>query len=70
MGLKIRKYGAASVPQPATHCQFSWFWAMSPSRRRSMNQSAPCHQPMCRSLIKNEATTIRTRLCIQPSACS
>ena len=41
---------------------------MSPSRSCSMNQSAPCHQPMCRSLIRNEATTIRTRLCIQPSA--
>ncbi len=39
-GLKTRKYGAASVPQPAVHCQPRGLSARSASTRVSQNQRA------------------------------
>ena len=66
-GLNTRKYGAASVPQPAVHCQPCWLDARSPSTSQCMKCRAPCCHSMCRSLTRKLATIIRTRLCIQPS---
>ncbi len=43
-GLKIRKNGAASAPQPATHCQPRVLLARSASTRVSQNQRAPSCQ--------------------------
>ena len=69
-GLKTRKYGAGSVPVPAVHCQPCWFDATSPSTRCCMNHRAPRVQSTWRSFTRKLATIMRTRLCIQPSACS
>ena len=68
IGLKTRKYGAASVPQPAVHCQPCWLEARSPSTSHCMKCRAPCCHSRCRSLTRKLATIIRTRLCIQPVA--
>jgi hypothetical protein len=64
VGLKTRKYGAASVPEPATHCQFCWFEARSPSASHSMKCRAPCGHQTCRSLTRKLAQIIRTRFCM------
>ncbi|KGD34876.1 deoxyribodipyrimidine photo-lyase type I domain protein [Burkholderia pseudomallei] len=66
--MKIRKYGAASAPQPATHCQFAAFDAASASTSVSQNHASPARQSISKCLTRNEAHTIRTRLCIQPVA--
>ena len=66
MGLKIRKKGAASAPDPATHCQLPTLFARSASTRVFQNQASPRRQSIRRSLTRKEATIIRARLCIQP----
>ena len=58
--------GAASVPQPATHCQPIVLLARSASTSVSQNQRAPSIQLTRRFFVRNDATIIRTRLCIQP----
>ncbi|MDP3371961.1 MAG: hypothetical protein Q8S21_03625 [Candidatus Paracaedibacteraceae bacterium] len=63
-GLKILKYGEASAPEPATHCQLALLLARSASTKQSQNQSAPWCQCNFKFLIKNDPTIIRTRLCI------
>src|ERR1700690_1647053 len=68
MGLNTRKYGAASAPQPAVHCQPSEFCARSASTSVSQNQRAPSVHGSSKSFTRNDATIIRTRLCIQPVA--
>ena len=65
-GLKIRKYGAASAPQPATHCQLNGLLAASASTSVSQNHASPTRQSMRRFFVRNDAVTIRTRLCINP----
>ena len=65
-GLKTRKYGAASVPDPATHCQPWLLLARSPSTSQRRKCRAPCCHSTWRSLTRKLATIIRTRLCIQP----
>ena len=66
VGLNTRKYGAASVPVPAVHCQPWLFDARSPSTRWPRKWRAPHHHGRWRSLTRKLAVTIRTRLCIQP----
>jgi len=41
IGLKIRKYGAASAPLPAIHCQPAVLLALSASTRQLLNQACP-----------------------------
>ncbi len=65
-GLKTRKKGDASAPEPATHCQLVALLAMSASTSVSQNQRSPARQSISRSLVRKEAVTMRTRLCIQP----
>ncbi|NBN97240.1 MAG: hypothetical protein EBV41_06395 [Actinobacteria bacterium] len=67
-GLNTRKYGAASVPVPAVHCQPWLFEAMSPSTKCFMKNFAPHCHGRCRSLTRKLATIMRTRLCIHPVA--
>ena len=66
IGLNILKKGAASAPQPATHCHPSVLLARSASTSLSQNHSAPSCHGISRSLTRKEATIIRTRLCIHP----
>ena len=60
----MRKYGAASAPDPATHCQLPGLLASSASTRVSQNHCSPMRQSTSMFLIKKDATTIRTRLCM------
>ena len=68
--MNTRKYGAASVPVPAHHCQPCWLLATSASTNCSKNHFAPHCHGRCRSLTRNEAAIIRTRLCMKPVALS
>ena len=70
VGLNTRKYGAASVPVPAAHCQPWLFDARSPSTRWRMKWRAPHCHGRWRSLTRKLATSMRTRLCIHPVASS
>jgi hypothetical protein len=68
IGLNTRKYGAASVPVDAAHCQPPLLAARSPSTRFCMKNRSPRRQSRNRFFERNMATTIRSRLCIQPVA--
>ena len=63
-----RKYGAGSTPTDAIHCQLPLFCAGSPSSSSRAKCASPSRQSRCRSLVRNEPTTSRARLCIQPVA--
>lgn len=65
-GLKIRKYGAASAPLPDTHCHPAGLLASSASTSVSQNHASPSRQSISKCLVRNDAVTMRTRLCIQP----
>src|SRR5512136_1486751 len=65
-GLNTLKYGAASVPVPAAHCQPPLFADGSPSTRYRMKYFSPLRQSISRSLVRKEAVIILARLCIQP----
>ena len=67
VGLNTRKYGAASVPLPADPLPTVLVAdARSPSTSRSHEVSrAPHCQGRWRSLTRNDAVIMRTRLCIQ-----
>ena len=54
------------VPVPATHCQLKGFAAASAYASVSQNHASPIRQSTRRFLVRNEAVTILTRLCIQP----
>jgi deoxyribodipyrimidine photo-lyase len=58
--------GAASAPQPATHCHPNVLFARSASTSVSQNQRAPSCHGCSKSLTRNEATIMRMRLLIQP----
>ena len=65
-----KEYGAGSTPTDETHCQLPLFWAGSPSSSRRSNHASPRRQSRWRSLTRKLATSIRTRLCMKPSATS
>ena len=67
-GFMILKYGAASVPVEALHCQPPLLEAISPSTRCSIKNFSPFCQSMSKFLLKNIATIILNLLCIQPVA--
>ena len=68
MGLKIRKYGAASTPHPATTASFQRCW-IAHNRIIFAGVSFPS-QSINKYLHKKLPTNIRTRLCIKPVAFS
>src|SRR6476646_7931970 len=59
----MRKYGAASAPQPAVHCQPMVLLARSASTSVSQNHFAPSCQRISRCFTRNDAVTIRTQWC-------
>ena len=65
-GVENPKYGAASHPDPAAHCQPPAFDARSKSRRWRAKNRSPHRQSVSKCLHKKEATTMRTRLCMNP----
>ena len=64
--LKTLKYGLASTPQPATHCQLALLLARSASKRFCQNQRSPSFQCKNRFFVKKDPTIILTRLCMYP----
>ena len=65
-GLKMRKYGCASVPLPADHCHPPLFAATSPSTRCCKKCASPFLQSTRRSFVRNDAVIMRARLCMKP----
>ena len=55
-----------AAPQPAAHCHPSELLARSASTSVSQNQRAPSCHGRSRCFTRKLATTMRTRLCIQP----
>ena len=67
-GFWMRKYGAASAPVPALHCQPPLLLAISPSTSLRMKNASPSRQWIRRSLVRNMDVIMRSRLCMKPSA--
>ncbi len=67
-GLKTRWNGTRRRPQPATTASRRVLFALSASASVSMNHAAPAVHGRSRSFTRNDAATIRARLCIQPAA--
>jgi len=66
LGLRDGVEDAESAPQPVVHCQLKVLAARSASTSVFQNQRAPRCQCSIRSLVRNDAMIMRTRLCIQP----
>ena len=64
--MNILKYGAASTPHPATHCQLPTLLAFSKSNNFFAKYFSPSLQSISRCLHRKLPTIILTLLCIKP----
>ena len=65
-GLKMRKKGCASAPDPATHCQFATLFARSASTSVSQNQASPS-PPVNEQVLGQEGSGDHAYSVVHPS---